>query len=1044
MSHASLDGGVALDPSLEQGLDSANVTYDAHTILAASWENPLAGLSGGEAARRLGQFGENRLAKKEDELCKKLLHELFLEPMPLVVWAAIGIEVIQCATGEDTAIIDVLVLLLLQFLNVFVGFWEEMSAKKSMDDIQNSLPAQVKVTRDSTDMLVSATLLVPGDVVHLSHGEAIAADIKMLPSNKPVGVDMSSLTGESMAVMVGPGKMIWMGTTLEKGNLSGVVVCTGEKTKVGGMSMMMNADDEVSHFEKVLQQLLLALSTLGGVVITIVFIYVMAGPPKGDFMDVLGFCVVLLIASIPIALKVVCTVTLALGAAELAKDGAIVTKISAIEELAGVTMLCSDKTGTLTEGKMQLTEEWNMSDTAEAQKFDALTDEDKSFYCPGWTFCSYNDLQTATKYSKLDLLHLATLCTEWHAWVEGESKFDAIDTMLLNSPQVSRSELSGKYEFVKDRNNADDYDAFDTATKRTMAHLQAKDPEFAFKFGPRFRIAKGATKVIMQMCLDSGNNHDIKDHYETVIQSYAARGIRAIAVAKSNDAVANENCNATGWHMVGLLTFLDPPRPDSAEVIRKAGTFGVTVKMITGDAQPIAVETCKKLGMGHQIITGHDESKDSGDPPTFEISSIQELMSDKMLGEKYGELCSNTDGFANVLPEHKYLIVETFRQLGHLVAMCGDGVNDAPALKKADVGIAVSGAKASAQNASKIVLTRPGLATIVKAIVISRKIFTRMQNFVIYRVACTEQLLLFFLISSTCYNPHDDYMPSDWLARGQNEDDWEHYFSLPVLAIVTVTLLNDGTIISVAYDNVDASLKPQSWDLKTLYWTSSVIGIIALISSIILLQLGLDGADGDGGLCAFGINALTYGEIQTMMYLKISLSDYGSVFNSRTKSWFWSSQPSWQVLAAAAVAVLAGTILAACWPFRAGMKSIEWSLIGFVWIYTLLWVFVQDAAKVLNYKLLTWLGLIENLGTIDEGNLDGPLTGTESLGTALRVSSEKQIVGGFVDRTDVEKDIDQGQPPRWFTRSPTQRFEEDDPEMQLAAVVTAPPRGRPI
>lgn len=283
-------------------------------------------------------------------------------------------------------------------------------------------------------------------------------------------------------------------------------------------------------------------------------------------------------------------------------------------------------------------------------------------------------------------------------------------------------------------------------------------------------------------------------------------------------------------------------------------------------------------------------------------------------------------------------------------------------------------------------------------------------------------------------------MPSDWLARGQSEDDWEHYFSLPVLAIVTVTLLNDGTIISVAYDNVDASLKPQSWDLKTLYWTSSVIGIIALISSIILLQLGLDGADGEGGLCAFGIGALNYGEIQTMMYLKISLSDYGSVFNSRTKSWCWASRPSWQVLAAAAVAVAAGTILAASWPFGAEMNSIEWSLIVFVWFYTLLWALIQDAAKVLNYKLLTWLGLVENLGTIDEANLDGLMTGSESLGTVLQVSSDKQIVGGLVDRTDAEKDISQGQSPRWFTR----KLEEDDAEMQLAAVVNTLPRRRPI
>jgi len=317
-------------------------------------------------------------------------------------------------------------------------------------------------------------------------------------------------------------------------------------------------------------------------------------------------------------------------------------------------------------------------------------------------------------------------------------------------------------------------------------------------------------------------------------------------------------------------------------------------------------------------------------------------------------------------------------------------VNDAPALKRADVGIAVQGAKAPAQDASKIVLTQPGLSTIVKAIVISRKIFTRMQNFVIYRVACTEQLLFFFLISCLCYNPKGDYMPDDWAARNQDPDDWEEYFFIPVLAIVTITLLNDGTIISVAYDNVEASLQPQYWDLKLLYWTSSVIGCVALISSVVLLDLALDGADDSGGLAVFGLGGLNFGEIQTLMYLKMSLSDYGSVFNARTKGWMWSRAPDKVVVYAALFAVSCATLLAFTWPFGAGMESIDAKTIAFVWAWSILWVLIQDAAKVLNYQLMAKLGYVKDLGIIDESTV---LTGQSYASTTKASTTGETYLG---------------------------------------------------
>jgi H+-transporting ATPase len=286
--------------------------------------------------------------------------------------------------------------------------------------------------------------------------------------------------------------------------------------------------------------------------------------------------------------------------------------------------------------------------------------------------------------------------------------------------------------------------------------------------------------------------------------------------------------------------------------------------------------------------------------------------------------------------------------------MTGDGVNDAPALKRADVGIAVQGATNAAQAAADIVLTQPGLSTIVTAIVTSRKIFQRMKNFVIYRIACTEQLLFFFFMSCIFYHPNEF------------NDDWPSYFYIPVIALVTITILNDGTIISVAYDNVHASQLPEKWDLNILYIVSSSIGLTALASSLVLLSYALSSSDPNSHWAHAGLPQLTYGEIQTLMYLKISLSDYFSVFNSRTKGWLWSRAPSVILVGAFVLATGASTWLSVYWPFGNGMKGISWTLAGYCWLYVTFWALVQDAAKVLTYAVLQRVGWVESVEVIDE------------------------------------------------------------------------------
>jgi H+-transporting ATPase len=438
----------------------------------------------------------------------------------------------------------------------------------------------------------------------------------------------------------------------------------------------------------------------------------------------------------------------------------------------------------------------------------------------------------------------------------------------------------------------------------------------------------------------SSNKSTIGKEVEQHVLELAHRGIRSLAVARTKD-------NSNDFEFIGILTFLDPPRPDTKHTIDCAKDFGVSVKMITGDHRAIAVETCRTLGMGTNVL-GTEK---------LPLMKAEELEKATTLGRDYGELCRKADGFAQVFPEHKYLIVEALRQQGMLVGMTGDGVNDAPALKRADVGIAVQGATSAAQAAADIVLTESGLSTIVTAIVTSRKIFQRMKNFVIYRVACTEQLLFFFFISCVFYHP------------SQFNDAWPEHFAIPVIALVTITILNDGTIISVAYDNVHASMQPEKWDLNILYIVSSAVGLTALASSVILLSSALASHAPTGIWAQLGLPEMSYGEIQTLIYLKISLSDYFSVFNSRTKGWFWSRAPSVVLVGAFLIATGASTLLAVYWPFGNGMVGISWEMSGWCWLYVIVWAFIQDAGKVLTYQLLQYAGWVESVAVIDEKQL---------------------------------------------------------------------------
>jgi len=559
--------------------------------------------------------------------------------------------------------------------------------------------------------------------------------------------------------------------------------------------------------------------------------------------------------------------------------GAIVAKLSAIEDLAGMSILCSDKTGTLTLNKMVL-------------------QDDTPIYCEGET--------------QESILVFAAMAAKWK-----EPPRDALDLLTLGAVNMTLLEPWKQIEYLP----------FDPQLKRTegtVKHIET---------GETISTSKGAPHIILGLLEPS--DLEIVEAVERDVARLGDNGIRSLAVARrKSDGM---------WKMVGLLTFLDPPRPDTKKTIKEANHYGVKVKMITGDHLLIARNTAIQLEMGDKIFTA--ERLPVLDPET--------KAKPKNLSADYGDLCLAADGFAQVYPEHKFLIVECLREMHYVVGMTGDGVNDAPALKRADVGIAVAGCTDAARAAADIVLTEEGLGTIIHGIMIAREIFQRISNFITYRIAATLQLLMFFFIAIFAFHPNDYIAPEEL----DNNYDWPEFFHVPVLMLMLITLLNDGTLITIAYDYAKPSPTPNRWNLPVLFVGSSVLAVVSCSSSLLLLHLLLDSWNTKGLLHNLGMEGVQYGQIITAIYLKVSISDFLTLFSARTGGhFFWQIKPAPILLAGGIVALATSSLLSIFWPksepdhiLVSGLQD-DLGLFAFVWIYCVIFWFLQDLLKVLVYK----------------------------------------------------------------------------------------------
>jgi H+-transporting ATPase len=790
------------------------------------------GLSSAEAKERLQKYGYNEIQERKVNPVKKFLR-YFWSPIPWMIEAAAIISAV-ISHWEDFGIIIALLL-----LNAVVAFWQEHKADNAINLLKQRLAARAHVLRDGKWTELAAREIVPGDVVRIRLGDIVPADVKLFDGDYLL-IDQSALTGESLPVEKHLAEDAYSGSIVQKGEMTALVITTGTNTYFGKTAKLVEEAKTKSHFQK-------AVIKIGDYLIAfaislIVLIYVIAIFRHESLLQTLQFALVLLIAAIPAALPAVLSVTMAVGVTMLAKKQAIVSKLVAIEEMAGVDILCSDKTGTITKNKLSV---------AQVEAFDPCTESEVILY--------------------------ATL-------VSREEDNDPIDNAI-----IARCKSLKMFERINTSYRPSSFKPFDPVAKRAEATVLDQ------KTGNIFKVSKGAPQVILSLLY---NKQEIALKVQSSVDVLANKGYRSLGVAKT-DVKGN-------WEFAGIISLSDPPRDDSKETIKTAQSMGVDVKMITGDHIAIAKEICKEVGLGTNIL---------------EASSI--------LGKKEGEgkkieeekIIENADGFAQVFPEHKYHIVELLQEKGHIVGMTGDGVNDAPALKKADIGIAVEGATDAAKSAAGIVLTQPGLSVIIDAIKESRKIFQRMNNYAIYRIGETIRILLFLTLSIIVFN----------------------FYPITPLMIVLLAILNDMPIMAIAYDNVRHSAQPERWNMRTVLAIATALGIIGVVSTFILLYIGKD------------IFQLNSSMIQSFIYLKLSYAGQLFLFAARTRHHFWSVKPGRPLFLAIAGTQITATLITV---YGILFTAIGWQLALFVWIYSLIEFVIVDFSKIPIYNLLEHKGLI--------------------------------------------------------------------------------------
>ncbi len=764
------------------------------------------GLSSREAQERLRRYGPNAVPERRPHATLLFLQKLWA-PVP---WMLEGTLVLELVLGKYTQAVIVLILLV---LNASLSFAQEERARTALALLRQRLTIRVRVLRDGRWQVAPIEHLVPGDVVHVRVGDIVPADLRL--SDGEALVDQSALTGESTPAEMGPNAAVYAGSVVRRGEATGEVMATGRHTYYGRTAELVQAAAAPSHLERTIFTLVRYLVALDGFLVVTILVYALiTGLPLADIVP---FALILLIASVPVALQATCTLATAVGSLDLARCGVLVTRLSAIEEAAAMDVICSDKTGTLTQSTLAVAA-----------------------------------LHAYPPHTENDVLQLAAMACE-------EATQDPIDLAILAAARHCGilTDKAQRLQFLP----------FDPATKRSEARMRVQ--------GDIIRVVKGAPSVVANVAADAPDP-------SADVDRLAARGFRVLAVAAGAEG---------SLRLVGLLALHDPPRADSRAVVHRLGELGVRVLMVTGDSMATARAVAEQVGIQRRCCPPDALRKGSMDA---------------------GLECAV---FAGVLPEDKFQLVTALQHAGHVVGMTGDGVNDAPALKQAEVGVAVSNATDVARAAAGVVLTRPGLGDLLSAVEVGRRIYQRLLTYTLNKIIKTFQVALFLTVGL--------------LLSGVFVTTPRH--------ILLLLFANDFVTMSLATDQVSFSRTPDHWQIRSLTAGGLGLALAWLVFSFAVFSFGRD------------VLRLELPQLQTLVFLLLVFSGQATVYLVRERGHMWDSVPGRWLVVSSITDMIVVSVLATCGIL---MSAIAVSLVVGLLTAVAMYMLVLDSFKVFLFRRL--------------------------------------------------------------------------------------------